>query len=128
MESTLVAEMPDSLREDFLAYESALMDDDLAMLDTMFLPGDGTMRADEAGLVVGHDAISAFRSARGGVASRTITRIEPRKLSDGAWVVVSESEFESGRRGIQTQVWVQTTDGWRILTAHVTARVTPREP
>ena len=50
------------------AYERAPSADTTSTaLDAAFAPGPGTMRGDGAGLLVGHDAISAFRGARGGV-------------------------------------------------------------
>ena len=71
------------LLEAFTAYERAIIANDLDVLDAAFAPGDDTMRGDAAGLLVGHDAISAFRGVRGGVAPRVIERIEHRELGTG---------------------------------------------
>ena len=80
------------------------------------------MRGDKDGLLVGHDAISAFRSARGGVAPRTLDRVETRRLADDCWLIVATSRYDGGGTGLQTQVW-QLADGrWRITAAHVTGR------
>jgi amidase len=73
---TAVFDIPDDLFSAFDRYERAVLDNDLAVLDEMFAAGPGTMRGDGAGLLVGHDTISAFRGVRGGVPPREIERIE----------------------------------------------------
>ena len=61
------SDLPPDLALAFADYERAIVENDLAALDAAFAPGPGTMRADAAGLLIGHDAISSFRGARGGV-------------------------------------------------------------
>ena len=68
--------LPADLQEAFDAYEHALATDDVATLDDAFAPGPLTLRGDGDGLLVGHDAISAFRSTRGGIAPRVLDRVE----------------------------------------------------
>ncbi len=119
------AEMPADLRAAVEAYERAIVDNDLDALDAFFAPGPDTLRGDAAGLLVGHDAISAFRMLRGGVSPRTISRIEYRPLSPGVALVVAVSHFRGGGSGLQTQVW-QILDGtWLITAAHVSPRPQP---
>jgi amidase len=118
-----VEELPADLRAAFEEYERAIGTNDLDVLDAMFAPGPATMRGDAAGLLVGHDAISAFRGVRGGVPPRTIERVEYRRLADGVALVVSVSRYRGGGTGLQTQVWERAADGcWRITAAHVTPR------
>ncbi|OCG73535.1 AtzH-like domain-containing protein [Microbacterium sediminis] len=119
------ADVPADLLEALFAYEAAILADDLDELDRWFLDSPATLRGDDAGLLVGHDAISAFRGLRGGVADRVIERIEYRPLGDGIALVVSVSRFTIGGRGLQTQVWQRTADGWRITAAHVSGRPQP---
>ena len=69
--------MPTGLLDAFEAYERALATDDVAALDDVFAPGPATLRGDSDGLLVGHDAISAFRSGRGGIPPRVLDRVEP---------------------------------------------------
>lgn len=113
---------PADLLAAFEAYERAVQSNDLDELDGWFAPGSQTLRGDDAGLLVGHDQISAFRSQRGGVAKRTIEHIEYRPLADGVALLVSTSLFASGGRGLQTQLWQLLPAGWRITAAHVTPR------
>lgn len=115
-------EIPPALLLAFENYERAIATNDLAALDAAFAPGAETMRADSAGLLVGHEAISAFRSTRGGVAERVIERLEYRELTPESAVIVALSRFTGGGTGVQTQLW-QLIDGtWLITTAHVTPR------
>lgn len=114
--------MPADLREAFDAYEHAIATNDLDALDAAFAPGAATMRADAAGLLVGHDAISAFRSTRGGVPERVIERIEHRELGPDTALVVGLSRYTHGGTGVQTQVWQRYEGRWLIAAAHVTPR------
>ncbi|GAA3636485.1 hypothetical protein GCM10022200_19790 [Microbacterium awajiense] len=115
--------VPSDLFTAFEDYERAILANDLDTLDAMFAPGPDTMRGDAAGLLIGHDAISAFRGVRGGVAAREIERIEYRPLAAGAALLVSVSRYLDGGTGLQTQLWQRGTDGaWRITAAHVTPR------
>ncbi|MBT1677223.1 AtzH-like domain-containing protein [Curtobacterium aurantiacum] len=115
--------VPEGLLEALDAYESALLANDLDALDAAFVDSPGTMRGDDRGLLVGHDAISAFRGARGGVATRSLTHVEVRPLTEDRALVVSVSRFAAGGQGLQTQLWRRDGDtGWRIEAAHVTGR------
>lgn len=118
-------DIPPALFSAFDAYERAILANDLEALDAAFAPGTETLRADAAGLLVGHGAISAFRSVRGGVASRTIERLEYRPLADDVALLVAVSRFDGGGTGMQTQVWQRIDGRWLITAAHVTARSVP---
>jgi amidase len=110
------------LRDAFDAYERAIMANDLEALDAAFAPGAQSLRGDAAGLLVGHDAISAFRGVRGGVPPRTIERIEHRSLTDDCVLLVSVSRYRDGGSGLQTQVWQRIDGRWLITAAHVMGR------
>lgn len=141
--STAPDAAPEGLLEALDAYEAALLANDLDALDAAFVDSPDTMRGDDRGLLVGHDAISAFRGARGGVATRSLTHVEVRPLTEDRALVVSVSRFAAGGQGLQTQLWRRdgdstergtddagTGDGatssagprWRIEAAHVTGR------
>jgi len=122
---TATAGVPDGLLDALDAYERALAEDDLAALDDAFVRSPDTLRGDDRGLLVGHEAISAFRGARGGVASRHLSRVEVRPLADDLALVVSVSSFDAGGSGLQTQLWRRRDDVWRIEAAHVTGRARP---
>lgn len=114
--------VPADLWDAFCAYERAIVANDLDVLDAAFAPGAETMRGDAAGLLVGHDAISAFRGVRGGVPAREITRVEYRPLTPDTALLVSISRYRIGGSGLQTQVWQRIDGTWKITAAHVTGR------
>ncbi|UBQ01122.1 AtzH-like domain-containing protein [Curtobacterium sp. TXMA1] len=116
---------PPGLLDALDAYERALAQDDLAALDDAFVRSPSTLRGDDRGLLVGHDAISAFRGTRGGIAPRHLSRVEVRVLAEDLALVVSVSTFRDGGSGLQTQLWRRDTDAWRIEAAHVTGRQRP---
>jgi len=127
----------DGLLEAFWRYERALLDDDLDVLDELFLDDPATLRADAAGVLVGHAEIGAFRRARAAVGAlpgpRTVERLHVQVHGPGCAVVVAQIARADGGRGLQTQVWVAlpalagagadaATAGqsrWRVAAAHV---------
>lgn len=115
------ADAPPGLVQAVLAYERALVADDLASLAAFFEPGPDTLRSDASGLLVGHDAITAFRGARGGVGPRVVTELRLVHAGDD-WLAVSLNAPAGGGRGAVTQLWRLSDDaGWRIVAAHVTS-------
>ncbi|MEV8240117.1 AtzH-like domain-containing protein [Microbacterium testaceum] len=113
------------LRDAFDAYERAIVANDLDALDAFFAPGPDTLRGDPAGLLVGHEAISGFRSLRGGVPPRDITDVHYRPLGPDVALLMSVSRFRGGGRGLQTQVWQRIDGSWLITAAHVAPRTPP---
>lgn len=111
--------VPAGLVEAFWEYERALMADDVTALDRLFAPGPTTLRGDAHGLLVGHDAISAFRGARGGAPRRRIVQTHVQTVDDDHALVVAVTELERGGRGQQTQLWVRLPTGWAVSAAHV---------
>ncbi|GAB2876269.1 AtzH-like domain-containing protein [Nocardioides pacificus] len=118
--------VPDGLVEAFWDYEQALMSNDLAALDRLFAPSPDTLRGDAAGLLVGHDMISAFRGGRGGAPPRRIVELHVRAVDEDHALVVAITELlsgglPSGGRGQQTQLWARLPQGWAVTAAHVSA-------
>lgn len=111
---------PAGLVDAVLAYEAALATDDLGALAAFFERGSDTVRVDASGVLVGHDAISAFRGARGGIGVREL--MDLRLIPAGSdWLVVATNAPATGGRGVLSQLWRRAGDGWRIAAAHVTA-------
>ncbi len=110
----------------FWSYERALMSNDLDALDRLFAPGPDTLRGDAAGLLVGHDRISAFRGSRGGAPERAVVETHVQTIDDDHALVVAITEPARGGRGQQTQLWERQgvgPGGWVVTAAHVA--VTP---
>ena len=114
--------LPDGLLAAVAAYERALRDDDGAALADAFEPGPGSVRVDAQGVLVGHEAITAFRARRGGAPARLVEECHVRVLDPDAAVVVTVNAPAGGGRGVVTQLWRRGAGGpWRVATAHVQA-------
>ncbi|WP_244963057.1 AtzH-like domain-containing protein [Nocardioides dongkuii] len=111
--------VPAGLVEAFRDYERALMEDDVPALDRLFAPGPTTLRGDAQGLLVGHEAISAFRGSRGGAPRRRLVQTHVQTIDEDHALVVAVTELERGGRGQQTQLWARGPDGWQVTAAHV---------
>lgn len=111
--------LPAGLMDAFWDYERALMSNDLAALDRLFAPGPETLRGDAAGLLVGHEAIGAFRSGRGGAPKRTVVETHVQVVDEQNALVVAITELLTGGRGQQTQLWAYRDGAWVVTAAHV---------
>jgi amidase len=107
------------LLDAFWRYEAALMANDLDELDRLFAPGADTLRGDAGGILVGHDAISAFRKGRGGAPRREIVDVLVREIAPDAAMVIAVTAPATGGRGQQTQLWRLTDGAWAVEVAHV---------
>jgi hypothetical protein len=105
----------------FLDYERALNDNDVPALTAWFWKSPLTIRFGLAENLYGHDAITAFRRARPNVdIRRTIANtVITTYGSDFATANTEFTKRDSGRRGRQSQTWMRTEDGWRVVSAHV---------
>ncbi|WP_375388219.1 AtzH-like domain-containing protein [uncultured Amnibacterium sp.] len=117
------ADPPAGLLDAFWRYERALMADDVPALDALFADGPQTLRGDAGGLLVGHDAIAAFRRGRGGAPQRRVAAVHVRTIDSAAALVVAELAPAAGGRGQQTQLWRRGDAGWQVAVAHVSGPV-----
>ena len=105
----------------FAQYEAALMANDVATLDALFLDAPQTIRYGVGENLYGFEAIAAFRLARpGGSPSRRVLRRTV--TSYGRDFATTHLEFQrpgETRIGRQSQCWVRMAAGWRIVAAHV---------
>ncbi|WP_261164302.1 AtzH-like domain-containing protein [Microbacterium sp. Marseille-Q6965] len=113
--------LPEGLLDAFDAYERALAADDVDALDDAFEDSDFALRGDGTQMLRGREAISSFRSARGGIPRRTVQTLHVRPLGDDAAVVIAMLQSPSGARGQQTHVWRRRHGMWRIVAAHVSS-------
>jgi hypothetical protein len=105
-------------------YEKALVENDVAVLDELFWDSPHTLRYGATEELYGYDAIKAFRAARSPhQLARRVTRSVVTTF--GRDVATANIEFaRSGTRAIgrQSQTWVRTPQGWRVVAAHVSLR------
>ena len=105
-------------------YEVALMANDLVALDAVFHVSPLTIRYGVAENLYGFDEIAAFRLGRTG-GSPPRERLRTEVVAIGPDAAVANVEFtrtDTGRNGRQTQTWIRTPDGWKIISAHVSLR------
>jgi hypothetical protein len=115
---------PDVLAEvqaAFAAYEQALMANDLDRLDALFWDSGLTVRFGPGENLYGMEAIRAFRAGRvGGSPQRSLSHTTITTF--GRDFATANTEFQrvgAARPGRQSQTWVRTPDGWRVVSAHV---------
>jgi hypothetical protein len=107
----------------FEDYERALVDNDIAGLNALFWDSPLTLRYGTrvSEIQYGHEEIAAFRIRRGAVDQRRLLR-NSRITTFGRDFGVANTEFipaGSEKIGRQSQTWMRTTNGWKIVSAHV---------
>lgn len=106
----------------FAAYEAALVGNDVAALDRLFLDRPTTIRYGGGENLYGYAEIAAFRAARSPLGlARTLERTVISTYGDDLAVASTLFRRDSapGKVGRQMQTWVRTSEGWRIAAAHV---------
>lgn len=116
--------LPDVLAEvttAFQRYEVALVTNDVAVLDELFWNSPHTLRYGATENLYGFDEIRAFRAGRPSAGlARTLGRTVITTF--GRDFATANTEFHragSDRIGRQSQTWVRTPEGWRVVAAHV---------
>jgi len=108
-------------------YEQALIDNDVDMLNELFWDSSHTLRFGITENLYGHDQISGFRQARARDSfARDVRRVTITTYGrDFATTNVEFTRTTTDRIGRQSQTWLRTDAGWRIVTAHVSLMVPP---
>lgn len=105
----------------FERYERALVGNDVAVLDELFWDSPHTLRYGVGENLYGIEAIRAFRSARPATGlARSVLRTQITTYGEDFATTHIEFQREGGTRpGRQTQTWMRTPAGWRVVSAHV---------
>jgi hypothetical protein len=105
----------------FERYETALLDNDIETLDGLFWNSPLTLRYGVGERLYGYEAIAAFRMTRtGGSPRRLLANTVITSFGhDFATVNTEFHRVGETRVGRQSQTWVRTLNGWRIVSAHV---------
>ena len=105
----------------FAAYERALVGNDIEGLNALFWDNQLTLRYGVGEILHTHAEIAEFRRRRGPVDQRRTLR-NTRITTFGRDFATANTEFipsGSERVGRQSQTWVRTAAGWKIVSAHV---------
>ena len=116
--------LPDVLAEvtaAFARYEDALVNNKVEVLDELFWNSSTTTRYGATENLYGYEEIKAFRAAR---PSQGLARELTRTVitTYGRDFATAHCEFRregSARTGRQSQTWMRTPEGWRVVAAHV---------
>ncbi|WP_119460837.1 oxalurate catabolism protein HpxZ [Rhodospirillaceae bacterium SYSU D60014] len=105
----------------FQRYERALVTNNISELDALFWRSPLTIRFGASENLYGYDAIAAFRKARSPaglqrVLSDTVITTFGRDFGTVNTLFHRDGQKTPGR---QSQTWIRTEDGWRIVSAHV---------
>ena len=116
--------LPDVLHEvraAFERYEGALMRNDVAVLNELFWDSPHTLRYGIAEELYGHAQIAGFRAARDPAdVERELTKVVITTYGrDFASANCEYRRIRSRKYGRQSQFWMRTDAGWRIVSAHV---------
>lgn len=105
----------------FYRYETALVSNDIAVLDALFWHDPRTVRLGAGENLYGIEEIRAFRAARPAAGlARTLRNTVITTFGDDYAVCSTEFTHEgSERTGRQQQSWVRFPEGWRIVAAQV---------
>ena len=126
-------DLPDVIAEvtaQFERYETALVTNDVAVLDELFRNDPRTLRYGIGENLYGYGEIAAFRAARSPVGlmrrtARTVITTYGRDTAVASTLFYRDST--PGRVGRQMQTWVRCPEGWRIVAAHVSVIDEPKE-
>jgi hypothetical protein len=105
----------------FARYEAALVTNDVAVLDELFWNSPHTLRYGATENLYGHNAICEFRAARPaqGLAREIMNTVITTYGSDFATANTEFKRVGSENTGRQSQTWIRTPQGWRVVAAHV---------
>jgi hypothetical protein len=105
----------------FARYEQALTSNDVEVLDELFWNSPHTLRYGATENLYGYDEIAAFRSGRPsqGLARDVLKTVITTYGRDFATANIEFRRAGSDRTGRQSQTWMRTPDGWRVVAAHV---------
>ncbi|WP_300301967.1 oxalurate catabolism protein HpxZ [Ferrovibrio sp.] len=105
----------------FLRYEKALTGNDVAVLDELFFNSPHTIRYGVTENLHGYEQIMAFRAARPsqGLEREIFNTVITTYGRDFATANTEFRRASTPKTGRQSQTWLRTPDGWRVVSAHV---------
>jgi hypothetical protein len=113
----------------FARYEEALVSNDVQVLDELFWNSPHTLRYGVTENLYGYEAIQAFRAQRPaqGLARALENTIITTYGNDFATANTEFRRHGSQKTGRQSQTWMRTPQGWRVVSAHVSLLTVPND-
>ncbi|MBP0464436.1 oxalurate catabolism protein HpxZ [Roseomonas sp. PWR1] len=111
----------------FARYETALVNNDVPVLDELFWESPQTVRFGAGENLFGAAEIAAFRAGRSpkGLAREILRTSITTYGRDFATASITFRREGSARIGRQQQSWVRFPEGWRVVAAHVSLMDAP---
>ena len=111
----------------FGRYEKALVTNDVAVLDELFWASPHTLRYGVTENLYGYGEIQAFRAGRTaqGLERALLKTVITTYGRDFATANVEFQRNGSAKTGRQSQTWMRTPQGWRVVAAHVSLLAPP---
>ena len=108
-------------------YEQALVSNDVAVLDALFWDSPHTLRYGVGENLYGFAAIQAFRAARpaSGLARTVLRTCITTYGHDFATVNIEFQRIGAQQAGRQSQTWLRSASGWKVVSAHVSLIAAP---
>ena len=102
-------------------YELALVNNDVVTLDELFWNSPHTLRYGVTENLYGYPTICAFRASRPtkGLQRKVLKTVITTYGRDTATVNIEFRRAGSDHTGRQSQTWLRTDQGWRVVAAHV---------
>jgi len=116
-----IPEVLAEVREVFARYEKALLSNDIAVLDELFWDSPHTLRYGMAENHYGYGAIKAYRAGlpNAGFERDILRTVITTYGRDFATANIEFQRADATRPGRQSQTWMRTAAGWRVVAAHV---------
>jgi hypothetical protein len=124
MTPTFAINLPHVLAEvtaAFARYEDALVHNKVEVLDELFWNSPHTLRYGATENLYGYAAIQDFRAGRPaqGLQRSLLKTVITTYGTDIATANVEFQRAGSAKTGRQSQTWMRTPEGWRVVAAHV---------
>jgi hypothetical protein len=118
---TNIPEIVEEVTKAFNSYEKALAENDVKMINYLFWNDKKTLRYGPNGTLVSHEVLANFRRNRptDGV-QRVLVNSSIVTFGRDCAIANTEANYKDiDGTGRQSQTWIRTTEGWKIVSAHV---------
>ena len=116
-----IPEIVEEVTVAFMSYEKAITENDVKMINHLFWNDAKTLRYGPNGTLISHEALSAFRRNRVSDGVRRVLKNTSIVTFGRDYAVANTEANDETFSGTvrQSQTWVRTDEGWKIVSAHV---------
>ena len=116
-----IPEIVEEVTAAFMSYEKAITENDVKMINHLFWNDAKTLRYGPNGTLISHEALSTFRRNRVTDGVRRVLKNTSIVTFGQDYAVANAEANDEDISGTvrQSQTWVRTNEGWKIVSAHV---------